>query len=526
MSTRGYSYKAVFYIAIVIYVIFGLAMVYLNDLKVTDENWHFAASCLVAEGKVPYRDFTYFHLPVMPYVYAIGMSIFGCDLIVARLISFFLGLLSVIFIYQAARRLSGEYAGIIAVFLILFNMNIMHNTTHVHWTAAPSFFLSLFCFCLVSSLRPQIKYSLCIALLLLYQGCRYLFEYMTVYTLIFVVFVILTNKKDKGVIAGTIISYVTVSLLICLPGLTAPRAFLFDTFGHNFVGGFLLTTGKDFGTDYNLLICIYDRLKLVLTCFRSYYIIILFSLLAGIYAYNHYTSLIKNRKDLLKVIIQHKEYFMFVVLIIFSVAFYLGMFGHHLPQLPYHTFPMLVILIGCTAAKLLEDFKGHKQRKFFTLFLFAAIGLNLLTQDIEANINAPQYAGVKFLNNVRSAIQRHTQPQNQVFSFMNGYVLHAGRQIFVDTMYDVSSVSLFPQLSDKEAQQHKLLSPNILLSYFRDRKAKAAVFEQPGRLEQLPSNLRDEVKKALAENYYLAEKVYRYPGRNIPEPVVYIYKLK
>lgn len=525
-----HPYKVTFYICVVIYFIFGLSIVYLADLRVSDENWHFAASSLVAQGKLPYRDFAYFHMPLVPYVYGLAMYIFGTSLIVGRMTSFLLGFLTIIFIYKAAVRLKGEYAGTFALLPIIFNFDIIYNSTFFYWGPLENFLLSLFCFSLVSKLKPTIKFSISTALLVSVQGVRYAFDYMTVYTLLFIAFAIYINKENRRVIAGIVLSYIGASVLVYLPGiLIAPKAFLFGTLTHYFTNRFIFAGGKSIGVTYNLLICFYDRIKLLLILFRNYYLLILLSLLAGMYACYYYFPMLKNKKDVLNIIIRNKIYFTFVTLIILNAIFYLGIFGHHLHKFLYHIFPVLAISIGCGLTKILEHFNSHKEKLFFTLFLFATIILNLFTQDIEGVISSPQYAGVIFLNKVSSAIQRHTNPQDTVFAFINGYVLHAQRQIFPDTVYEVSATSLFPNLPDKEAQEYNLLSPNILLNYFKEKKAKLIVLERPGRLDTLAVEVsphyRDEVESILTQDYILLEKVSKYP-EGIPGPAVCIYRAK
>ncbi|MFH1202766.1 MAG: glycosyltransferase family 39 protein [Candidatus Omnitrophota bacterium] len=522
-------YKIVFYICIISYFIIGLSVVYLSGLRVTDENWHFAASSLVAQGKLPYRDFAYFHMPLVPYFYGIGMFIFGSNLIVARLISFLLGLLTIIFIYKTARLLKGEYAGIFAMLIVIFNLDIIYNSIF-YWGTLENFILSLFCLLLVSKTKPIIKYSLCTALLVLVQGVRYALDYMTIYTLLFVTFSVYLNRENKKAISSIILSYIGTSLIIYLPFLLiAPKAFLFDVFIHYFSYNFVFGVGKSINTTYTLAICIYDRIKMLLILFRNYYVLILLSLLSGIYAFYHYRLLLKGKKTLFSILITHKIYFIFLTLVMMNAIFYLAIFGNALQKFPYHGFPVLAILIGCCIKKILEHFNFHNEKLFFTIFLSAILFLNLFTQDIEGVINSPQYAGVSFLNKVTSAIQRHTQPGEKIFAFINGYVLHAHRQIFEDTVYELSSTSNFPYVPDKVAQEYKLLSPNIILSYFKDKKAKFIVLERPGRLDNLStlvsSDYKNEIESIINKNYILLEKVYKYP-EGVSGPVVYIYKAK
>lgn len=517
--------KVIFISLLCTYFFLGISTIFLADLELSDENWHFSASSLVAQGKIPYRDFAYFHMPLLPYFYGLIMFVFGTNLIAGRFVSFLLGFLTLIFIYLAAKRLKNEIAGIFAILLVVFNYDIVYYSTFFYWAPLENFLFSLFCFSLVSNLKPEIKYSLATALLVFAQGVRYALDYVTIYTLLFVIFTVFTNKKNKRVIAMVIVSYLGASLLLYLPGLLfAPKEFLYGTLTHYVTKGGAFISG---GYDGKPLIWFYNRLKMLIVLFRNYYIFALSFLLMisyGLYQFFH-NALI--RKNIISVILQHKIHSILISLFLLNAVFHLVIFGPHLRNFFYHAFPALAVIIGCSMVRITEYFNSYKVKLFFSYFVFLAVILSFFGQDLEIHISSPQYSGAKFLNEVSLAIRRHSDPEDKIFAFMNGYVLQAQRQIFPDTIYEISETSLFPKLSDQEAKEYHLLSPNILLSYFQEKKAKLIVLERPGRLDLATmKKYKDEVEKALSQNYYLAEKVYKYSRTELLEPVVYIYKAK
>lgn len=514
-----HSTRTIFVICIAAYIILGLIVVYLADLQIGDENWHLAASNLVAKGLIPYRDFPYFHMPLIPYFYGIWAYLFGSDFIVMRCVSFIMGLLTVIFIYRTASRLKGEYAGILAMIPLVFNFNITYNLTY-YWGPLQNFLISIFCLSLVSRLKEEFKYSLCVIVLVLIQGVSYLIDYITVYALLFITFVSFINKENKKIAIWMVLSYIGTSALIYAPWLIlARKEFIFDTFTHYFSQSYVMNQGKEFIDGYTPIIYAYDRFKQVLFLFRNYYLVLLLLVfLAGYFFY--------RRDQILRSVKGHAVYLILGMLVGLSFMFYFGLFGHHLEHVPYHTFPAWAVLAGCLLAKTAEYFKTDKARSIFAATLLLTAALNLFTQDIEGYVSSPNYSDAKFVNAIAAALKRHTVPEEKVFAFTSAYVLQANRQIFPDTIFEVSGTSLFNTISDEDAKMYKLLSHNILLGYFKDKKAKFVVLKIPGRLNKAPSVLRNRIEKALSENYSIVEKVYKYPGRDIPEPVVYIYKAK
>ena len=58
------------------FVVLGAAAVWMGGIN-QDEGWYLYAANLVAEGKVPYRDFAYTQGPVMPFVYSAFARVFS-----------------------------------------------------------------------------------------------------------------------------------------------------------------------------------------------------------------------------------------------------------------------------------------------------------------------------------------------------------------------------------------------------------------------------------------------------------------
>ena len=61
--------KAFGALSVFAFVVLGAAAVWMGGLN-QDEGWYLYAANLVAEGKVPYRDFFYTQGPLLPFVYS------------------------------------------------------------------------------------------------------------------------------------------------------------------------------------------------------------------------------------------------------------------------------------------------------------------------------------------------------------------------------------------------------------------------------------------------------------------------
>lgn len=135
------------YLVSIAFLVFGALAVFMGGLN-QDEGWYLYAANLVSEGRVPYADFAYTQGPVMPYVYALFVSIWAkFGLLGARLFTLFLGSFGILFAALTARRLAdGEQKDSAA--LIVFSL-LAVNLYHLYFLAIPktyalsSFFILL-----------------------------------------------------------------------------------------------------------------------------------------------------------------------------------------------------------------------------------------------------------------------------------------------------------------------------------------------------------------------------------------------
>ena len=100
---RGYWILALFACAVL-----GFAAVWMGGLN-QDEGWYLYAANLVADGKLPYRDFFYTQGPLLPTLYSVFTPIWKVfGLLGARVFNLALGLVGIVFASALAYRLAPE----------------------------------------------------------------------------------------------------------------------------------------------------------------------------------------------------------------------------------------------------------------------------------------------------------------------------------------------------------------------------------------------------------------------------------
>ena len=116
-------------------LVLGAASVWMGGLN-QDEGWYLYAANLVAEGKVPYRDFFYTQGPMLPIVYSAFTRIWKTfGILGARVFTFAIGAFGILLAAVLARRLApegrrGEAA--LATLLLLGS-----NLYHIYFVTSP-----------------------------------------------------------------------------------------------------------------------------------------------------------------------------------------------------------------------------------------------------------------------------------------------------------------------------------------------------------------------------------------------------
>lgn len=115
--------------------VLGFAAVWIGGVN-QDEGWYLYAANLVAEGKLPYRDFFYTQGPLMPIVYSAFTFVWeSCGILGARIFSLAIGVLGILLAAFFARRLAPADKKNAAALIVFFVLG--SNLYHLYYLAIP-----------------------------------------------------------------------------------------------------------------------------------------------------------------------------------------------------------------------------------------------------------------------------------------------------------------------------------------------------------------------------------------------------
>lgn len=119
-----------------------------------DEGWYLYAGRLVWRGELPYGDFAFTQMPLMPYVYGILQSI-EPSLLLGRIVSVTLATGGIALLVRASRRIGGDVNA-----LIVAGLSVSATMGLYNLTISKTYALVLLCFgatfaALTSSARPE-----------------------------------------------------------------------------------------------------------------------------------------------------------------------------------------------------------------------------------------------------------------------------------------------------------------------------------------------------------------------------------
>jgi hypothetical protein len=205
-----------FFLIIIVYAPIAWYLIHNGEFN-ADEGFY----CLVArkamEGRVPYKDFAYTQMPLLPYVNGAAMKIFGFGFLQQRTINAFWGLLTLATVFYIGLRLGDKKVGFMAAWMTCTSLFWVHYVCMGKTYAAAGLFLML-AMLGISLPRPYYKKALVFSAAgILAVGCR-----LTVAPAVFVlgVFLLLQAKTAKDKIIGVVWPVFT-GVILLLPFLLA-----------------------------------------------------------------------------------------------------------------------------------------------------------------------------------------------------------------------------------------------------------------------------------------------------------------
>lgn len=188
---------------------------------------------LVTEGKLPYHDFMYPDLPLLPYVYGLWMRVTGVSWYAGRLLSALLAVGVGLVLYQHVARATGRRAWGALAAVLLATSGLAFVWYPLVKTPTLATFLLLSAYAVLETGRTRWKYLACgVALALAIDTRLYLAALIPVFAV--AAFRAGRRPRDLGhFAAGT-----GLGLLPNLPLIVrAPDVWLFDVLGHHWMAG-------------------------------------------------------------------------------------------------------------------------------------------------------------------------------------------------------------------------------------------------------------------------------------------------
>lgn len=104
--------------------LFFVSHSYLNR----DEGWYLLSGQLAYHGALPYRDFPYFQMPLVPYVFGLA-ALLDPTITSGRLVAAILGGVSVALVFYIGQRIGGVFTATMAALLLLVTPDFMLAST-------------------------------------------------------------------------------------------------------------------------------------------------------------------------------------------------------------------------------------------------------------------------------------------------------------------------------------------------------------------------------------------------------------
>ena len=442
-----------------IFLIAGIAMMFYGKLNM-DESWYLYASKLAYRGMLPYRDFAFTQMPLLPYVYGMTQLLFGQSLLVGRATSFGLSILSFFLALKVAHRYSGEAAaGLTAIFLGTFFFGI-YFLTIVKTYALVTFFFMLVFFFLSTELSDLKRLSLAIVCATLAGITRLSAMPFAILILIYV----LWAPFSKGIRFLALGVFLLLLLPTALIFAADPRA----------AGWNLWTYHALLWKDVTLAEKITSMLlvrPLALISSESSYTFYFLLLFLFILLVSQQAPLLERLKTY---ILRHHEIlamaagiFLFAISHFQNGSWYLEYF------VPAMFIGIVILCVGCVKIYL----RLQAQRAAQTL-IAGVIGLSLLIFLLQQPTNLLEFehgetvlAGTR---HIAEYVSSFTEPDDSIIVLEALWVaIESQRDVMPG--YTLAQFSYWPFLDEEEAQRLKLVNLEILQENILSGQAKAVV---------------------------------------------------
>jgi hypothetical protein len=393
------------WVGVSLYALLSLAYIILGEAN-SDEGWYLYASKLVFSGALPYQDFAYTQMPLMPYIYGV-IQVIRPSLILGRLCSLVFSLGTLAMCVVIAKRCAGKWAGgVTALLLAVFTFGIYFNAI-VKTYSLLSFFFAATLFVLTSKQSETRKYVLALAFAFAAVLIR-VTAFFFVAPILLYLFVVAKCSLSRVLIVVESAAASLLAAIFLLPDWQAARWGLFDSHLRHWAGAGVSTQV------YHILA---DRLPFIIESFTP--VLILF--IASVY------FLLRHPQRRLW-IRQHIDLMVFTASLGLFAASHLA---NGLWEIEYlvpaltNFFPVTAIMLDEVNRKL-----GDESRIFLQGALFAALLILPLDESIQHIDITGRRLPIAEIDQVANLIAQNSLPTDNVLALEAlGASVNANRSI-------------------------------------------------------------------------------------------------
>jgi 4-amino-4-deoxy-L-arabinose transferase-like glycosyltransferase len=433
---------------LLLYTLLNGAVVLLVNIH-HDEGWYLYASNLVYQRQLPYRDFAFFQMPLLPYIYGSFQWLVGPSILIGRLTSLLFSVASAGLSMVVARRLAGNLAAAITGLCLLTSGDFLRVGSYANNVVLGTFFAVLGSYLLIRA-EGRLPLTLLAVLSWICAGLSRL-SFGPAAAVSLLVAAWSQRQSLKNLILIGLAALVTL-------GLTT--------------GSVLLTTFD--AAVFNNLTAQLTRLDQFEATARpastavtgpTYLGFLLLYLpatvLTGLLGALHLSKIgARNRRPL------PPDHVFLAVLV--PLVFLPNLLpGNVYPTYLAASYPFLAILAGVLGQRLLHA-RFISSRVLFTLVSLICLLSSALSILYLSAIISLRPSGLAQLQSVTALVQALSSPQRELLTFETSLAVNAERRLTTGTA--MSYFSYFPKLDTGTAQKYHLVNAEIIRRQLRQEE--------------------------------------------------------
>ena len=494
-------------IAVALYLVLALLYMYWGQPN-ADEGWYLYASKLVFQGRMPYHDFAYTQMPLLPYIYGLPQLFVSPSLFLGRLTSVLFSFTAFVACILIAWKLSGKIGSVVIALLLVTYTEGIYFTTIVKTYGILTFFFVATLYVLVAKIRDSVKFPLAVFFAL----CAAMVRLSAVFFALAIIVYVLTARSESK------LRLITVPALVSL--VVGSWIVLFLTPDMEVVLFNLVAFHTNLWGDASALVklksILLDRIPSIARHWPLYLVLMF---LAGFLRLRHQRIIDDVRKNSGVVAV-------LVGLALFSSS-HLFTGAWHLDYLIPAVIP-LILIVGIFFTKLYDQQQQGSLARFLLQGLLLGFLLLVPVAHGMSHINrSGRQSPLAKIADISEFLRQHTQPLDKIL------VLEA-LWVAVDSHRDVLPGLTMAQfsyhdLSTEKCRDLHVVNYDILLKYIQDQDAKVLVLTNKdfSRLGASSFYSREPsrggaslIQVAIDEGYELVRAVSEFGQSN---DLVYVY---